>query len=161
MSKHRRYSVERKLEVVKAKQNGLTTEEVAAMFGVGTTSINIWAKAYAEKGLPGLEDESPGRPQQLSPKTQAAEKFIDRLAREHPGAGISKVQGLLFRHGLLSMARETVRRVLRRHGHEPQLQRFHRRNAPKRVRFFECAHPNDMWQTDIMTFMLKGQYRVY
>lgn len=25
----------------------------------------------------------------------------------------------------------------------------------------ERASPNDLWQTDIMTFMLKGQYWVY
>jgi hypothetical protein len=29
------------------------------------------------------------------------------------------------------------------------------------VKSFERANPNDLWQTDIMTFMLKGQYRAY
>jgi hypothetical protein len=36
-----------------------------------------------------------------------------------------------------------------------------RRNRPIRVKSFERACPNDLWQTDIMTVMLKGQYRVY
>jgi hypothetical protein len=35
-----------------------------------------------------------------------------------------------------------------------------RKNRPVKPRFFERANPNELWQTDIMTFMLKGQFRI-
>ncbi|MEW6557835.1 MAG: DDE-type integrase/transposase/recombinase, partial [Elusimicrobiota bacterium] len=34
-------------------------------------------------------------------------------------------------------------------------------NKPVQVRYFERSTPNALWQMDIMTFMLKGQYRIY
>lgn len=159
--KRKYYCVAEKLEVVKASQSGLAREDVAAMFGVGTTTVNVWVRAYEANGLPGLENFSPGRAQKLDSKTEAAEHLIDGIKQHAPEAGISKIQGFLYRHGLLKLGRETVRGILRRKGHEPQTQRMRRKNPPKQPRFFERATPNEMWQTDIMTFMLKGQYRVY
>lgn len=160
--RRRPYPIDQKLEVVKARQKGLKVQDVAVMFNVGTTTVRAWENAYAAKGLPGLENAPNGRPKALNPKTQAAEKILGELKQQHaPEAGISKAQGLLYRHGLLDLARETVRRILHRQGHEPQAARFKRKNPPKKVRFFERANPNDLWQTDIMTFMLKSQYRVY
>jgi len=158
----RPYPIAEKLEVIKARQKGLSVVDVAAMFHVGTTTVRAWEIAYNAKGLPGLENAPSGKPRALNAKTQAAEKVLAGLKQQHaPEAGISKSQGLLYRHGLLDLARETVRRILQRQGHEPQAERFKRKNPPKKVRFFERANPNDLWQTDIMTFMLKSQYRVY
>lgn len=159
--KVKRYTVAEKLEVVKARQSGMARADVAAMFGVGTTSVDIWLHAYEAKGLPGLENQLAGRPQPLDSKTEAAEALVDEIKQREPEAGISKIQGFLYRHGLLKLGRETVRGILRRKGHEPQTHRMRRHNPPKQARFFERANPNDLWQTDIMTFMLKGQYRVY
>jgi transposase InsO family protein len=75
--------------------------------------------------------------------------------------GIGKVQGLLYRLGLLKVSRGTVAKVLERQGHARKKMVKRRRNKPVQVRQFERAKPNDLWQTDIMTFMLRGQYRVY
>jgi transposase InsO family protein len=71
------------------------------------------------------------------------------------------VQGVLYRHGFLGLARETVRKLLRKSGRGPVLLGRRRRNNPPKVRSFERANPNELWQTDIMSFMIKGQYRVY
>ena len=87
--------------------------------------------------------------------------MVDGIKRADPDAGVGKVQGELSRHGFLSLARETVRRLLRGKGHGPILGRSRRRNRPAKVKSFERALPNEFWQTDIMSFMIKGQYRVY
>ena len=87
--------------------------------------------------------------------------LVKDVMKAEPEAGIGKIQGALYRQGFLQMARETVRSLLRRNGVGPQEVKLKRRNKPIRVRSFERACPNDLWQTDIMTFMLKGQYRVY
>lgn len=155
------FGIAEKLEIVQTRQQGLSLTDVAKMYGTNRHSVQKWARAYERSGLAGLEEAPVGRPRKLSQKVEAAEQIVKDVVKADPNAGIGKVQGALYRQGFLQMARETVRNLLRRNGVGPQEARPRRRNKPIRVRSFERACPNDLWQTDIMTFMLKGQYRVY
>lgn len=160
--KNKVYSVSEKMQVVESRQKGLTLREVSDLFKVSTMSVQKWTRRYEAGGLAGLEMSPNGNSRaSRNGRVQAAEQVIGEILKKEPEAGIGKVQGALFRHGFLSLARETVRKLLRGQGHGPQGTRFRRRNRPTRTRTFERANPNDLWQTDIMTFMLKGQYRVY
>ncbi len=159
--KNKVYSISQKLQVVESRQKGLTLKEVSDLFKVSGMSVLKWTKKYEAHGLAGLEQAPNGNSRRQSPKVAAAAQVVGEVLKAEPEAGVGKVQGALYRHGFLSLARETVRKLLRGRGHEPQETRFRRRNRPVRVRTFERATPNDLWQTDIMTFMLKGQYRVY
>ncbi len=150
-----------KLEIVQTRQKGLSVRDVAGMYGVSPTRVSRWTCAYEKCGIAGLESAPAGRRRQLSAKVEAAEQLVKELVKAEPDAGIGKVRGALYRQGFLSLARETVRKLLRRNGVGPQEVKLKRRNKPVRVKSFERACPNDLWQTDIMTFMLKGQYRVY
>jgi len=161
MVNRRVWKISEKLEIVEARLKGLTLNEVSELYKVRPATISDWTSAYESKGLAGLEPAPKGRRRQHSAKVAAAEQAVGEILKEQPEAGVSKVQGALYRHGFLDLARETVRKLLRGKGHGPQGERFRRRNRPKKVRTFERANPNDLWQTDIMTFMLKGQYRVY
>lgn len=153
--------VAEKLEIVQTRQQGLSLSDVGTMYGVHPTMVSKWTCAYERNGIAGLESGPKGRVRQFSPKVMVADQIIKDVVKAEPDAGISKVQGILYRRGFLSMARETVRKLLRRNGVGPQEVKLKRRNKPVRVKSFERACPNDLWQTDIMTFMLKGQYRVY
>ena len=155
------FSIAEKLEIVQTRRQGLSLADVAKMYGASRYSVQRWARAYERSGLAGLEEAPVGRPRRLSQKVEAAEQIVKDVVKADPDAGIGKVQGALYRQGFLQMARETVRNLLRRNGVGPQETKQRRRNKPIRVRSFERAAPNDLWQTDIMTFMLKGQYRVY
>jgi len=155
--------VSERLEIVKARQSGMTLREVSNLYGASTHAITYWTKSYETYGLPGLERKSGMsiRERQQSAKVEAAEGLIAAATAENPDAGISKIQGEVYRRGFLDLARETVRKIMRRQGTPPQERTRKRRNRPPVVKTFERANPNDLWQTDIMTFMLKGQYRVY
>jgi transposase InsO family protein len=155
------FGIAEKLEIVQTRQQGLSLADVAKMYGASQYSITRWAQAYERSGLAGLESAPTGRPRKLSQKVAAAEQLVKEVVKAEPSAGISKIQGALYRQGFLQMARETVRSLLRRNGVGPQEVKLKRRNKPIRVKSFERACPNDLWQTDIMTFMLRGQYRVY
>ncbi len=155
------FGIAEKLEIVQTRQQGLSLADVAKMYGASQYSIRRWAQAYERSGLAGLETAPAGRPRRHSQKVEAAEQIVKDVVKADPDAGIGKVQGALYRQGFLQMARETVRSLLRRNGVGPQEVKVKRRNKPIRVRSFERACPNDLWQTDIMTFMLRGQYRVY
>ncbi|MDD2803959.1 MAG: IS3 family transposase [Elusimicrobiales bacterium] len=162
MSVNKTYSISEKLQVVESRQKGLTLKEVSQLFKVSPVAVIRWTRRYEANGLAGLEPLPNGSTtRSRNAKAQAAAQVVGEVLKSDPEAGISKVQGVLFRHGFLSLARETVRKLLRRQGHGPQEVRFRRKNRPSRARTFERANPNDLWQTDIMTFMLKGQYRVY
>lgn len=162
MGKNRVFTISEKLQVVESRLKGLTLKEVSDLYGVSTAAVIRWTGRYEARGLAGLEPLPSHKPsEQRSSRVAAAEQAIGEVLKAEPEAGVGKVQGALYRHGFLSLARETVRKLLRGRGHEAQAQRFRRRNHPKRERTFERASPNDLWQTDIMTFMLKGQYRVY
>jgi transposase InsO family protein len=155
------FGIAEKLEIVQTRQQGLSLADVAKMYGASQYSIRRWAQAYERNGLAGLETAPTGRPRKLSQKVEAAEQLVKAVVKAEPEAGIGKIQGALYRQGFLQLARETVRSLLRRNGVGPQEVKLKRRNKPIRVKSFERACPNDLWQTDIMTFMLKGQYRVY
>jgi transposase InsO family protein len=161
MVNRRVWKISEKLEIVEARIKGLTLSEVSELYKVRPGTVSDWTSAYEARGLAGLEPAPKGRQRQHGAKVAAAEQAVGEILKEQPEAGVSKVQGALYRHGFLDLARETVRKLLRGRGHGPQGERFRRRNRPKKVRTFERANPNDLWQTDIMTFMLKGQYRVY
>ena len=158
----RQFSVSEKLEIVQARQQGLSFRDIGKMYGVSLQSVAKWALAYERNGLAGLESARKGKAlEDLSPQVVAAEQIVKEVTREEPEGGIGKVQGALYRRGFLDLARETVRQLLRRGGVEPREVKLKRRNKPPKVGSFERASPNDLWQTDIMTFMLRGQYRIY
>ncbi len=161
-SVRKQWAVSEKLEIVQARQSGLTLDEVKSLYGASATSISEWVEKYEKGGIAGLEDAPTGGVARTpSARVAAAEQLVDGIKSADPDAGVGKVQGELSRHGFLSLARETVRRLLRRKGHGPILGRSRRKNRPAKVRHFERALPNELWQTDIMSFMIKGQYRVY
>jgi transposase InsO family protein len=158
----RQWTVAEKLEAVQARQKGLTFDEISGLYGVSYKTLKIWEKSYEEGGIAGLEQATQRcSVRAASPKVESAEKILAEVTPTEVRAGVGKIQGALYRNGFLNLARETVRKLLRRNGHGPLHQSKPRRNKPKQVRHFERATPNEMWQTDIMSFMLKGQYRAY
>jgi transposase InsO family protein len=161
-AKKKQWTIAQKLEMVEARQSGLNLAEVAALYGAAATSVSGWTAKYEKGGLAALESApTGGAARGKSTRVEAAEQVVAEITKANPEAGVGKVQGELSRHGFLSLARETVRKLLRRQGHEPVVARTRRRNKPPKVKHFERALPNELWQTDIMTFMIKAQYRAY
>ena len=159
------WPVEKKLEAVRALQRGLTAQEVSALTGISKSLIYRCMRRYKKAGASGLARGYAARGSQKSrqsPKTAAAKQAVSQMGPLPEGTGVGQVQGLLYRLGFLKVSRGTVERAIesQRPTPKPRVRR-RRRNKPPQVRHFERARPNDLWQTDIMTFMLRGQYRVY
>ena len=161
-SLQKQWPVSEKLAVVQARQNGLTALEIGELYGVSGKAVRDWTEKYERGGIAALENAPRGvKAGETSPKVESAGKMVEEIKAANPEAGVGRVQGELERHGFLRLARETVRRLLRGQGHGPILGRSRRKNKKPKVRSFERALPNELWQTDIMSFMIKGQYRVY
>ena len=160
--KRKKWPLEIRLEAVRARRRGLSCAEVTGLTGMSLTAINRCVKAFKTHGVAGLDGPTrkaaPGR---KSAKRVAAEQALSQLGPLPEGTGVGKVQGLLYRMGFLKVSKGTVEKVMKTQLPERPKRRKRRRNKPVKVRNFERARPNELWQTDIMTFMLKGQYRVY
>ena len=158
------WPLEARLEAVKARQRGLSCREVSRLIGMSPSIVSRCVRDYQKHGEAGLAPRRKGprpAPARRSAKTLIAEQAVAQLGPQGELGGIGKVQGLLYRLGFLKVSRGTVGKVLERQGRVPKPMVRRRQNRPVKVRHFERAKPNDLWQTDIMTFMLRGQYRVY
>ena len=162
LRKYRRWPVEAKLEAVRARQRGLSVAEVSRLTGISTTIVNKSLRDYKKHGVAGLQAKQRcGTPTRQSAKLAAAEQALSQIGPVPAGTGVGRVQGLLYRLGFLKVSRSTAAKVAETQVPPLPKTRRHRRNKPVKVRSFERARPNELWQTDIMTFMLKGQYRLY
>ena len=129
----RQWAVSEKLEIVQARQSGLTLDEVKSLYGVSGTAVSDWTTRYEKGGIAGLETQpTGGAAHTRSRRVEAAEQLVDGIKGADPDAGVGKVQGELSRHGFLSLARETVRRLLRGKGHGPILGRSRRKISRRR-----------------------------
>jgi transposase InsO family protein len=158
------YPLEKKLEAVRAMQRGLKAAEVTALTGMCESAVYRCMRRYKKAGVDGLRRgwaSGKCKASRQAPKTTAAEQAVAQMGPLPEGTGVGKVHGLLYRLGFLKVSRGTVERVIKRQKPTPKPRARRRRNKPVQVRHFERARPNDLWQTDIMTFMLRGQYRVY
>ena len=94
------------------------------------------------------------RASRLSDITKRA---ILMLKQAHPDWGCQRISDVLARGPALAASATSVARVLRDAGYEVVEEPT--RRHPDRVRSFERAFPNHMWQTDLFSFVLKRQNR--
>jgi transposase InsO family protein len=79
------------------------------------------------------------------------------LKQAHPDWGCERISDMLVRGPALPASPNAVARVLRESGYE--LHEQPTRPHPDHVRSFERATSNQLWQTDLFTFILKRQNR--
>jgi transposase InsO family protein len=84
-------------------------------------------------------------------------RTILMLKAEHPEWGCQRISDMLVRGPALPACPSAVARVLHEAGYE--LEEVATRPHPDKVRRFERAKPNQLWQTDLFTFVLKRQNR--
>ena len=79
------------------------------------------------------------------------------LKTTHPDWGCQRISDMLLRGPALPASAGAVARVLHEAGY--QMDEEPTRPHPPQVRSFERAKPNQLWQTDLFTFVLKRQNR--
>src|SRR6202521_4125168 len=84
-------------------------------------------------------------------------RTILMLKEANPSWGCQRISDLLARGPALPASAGAVARVLHEAGYA--LEEVATRPHPDKVRHFERAKPNQLWQTDLFTFILKRQNR--
>ncbi len=138
-----------------------STMEVSRTLGIGYTTLVEWVRRYREGGAEGLiSTPKDGRARRPPRAEDPRRKAVADLRREHPEWGTRRISDVLRRFEALGVPESEVRRILHEEGLIPETRATTpaREHGPRR---FERAEPNQLWQSDIFTFLLRRHERLY
>jgi len=138
------------------QRSGLSATDFAPLVGLSKHTLYLWKKRFAEHGPAGLTDQPRGVAKG-SKVNEVTKRTILMLKQAHPEWGCQRISDELVRGPALSASASAVARVLHEAGY--QLEERVTRPHPDKVRSFERAKANQLWQTDLFTFVLKRQNR--
>jgi transposase InsO family protein len=148
-----------KLKVLQELNAGTAVADVSRAFGLALTTIALWRRAYATGGYEALFPKKAGRTAQGKGADDPRREAVLAMKKAHPEYGTRRIRDVLKRFEALPIGESEVRRML----HEANLM-----DAPAKrprpepePRRFERAEPNQLWQSDIFTFLLRRHERVY
>jgi len=139
------------------QRSGLAAGDFAPLVGISKHTLYLWKKRFSQHGPAGLA-EHPRGASTGSKLPEVTKRTIVMLKELHSEWGVQRISDELLRGPALSASATAVARVL----HEAGYQMEERRTRPhpeKQPHRFERAKPNQMWQTDLFTFVLKRQNR--
>jgi putative transposase len=138
------------------QRSGLPARDFGALVNISRHTLYAWKRRFEQLGPAGLIQQTKGaRPGSKLP--DLTKRTILMLKQAHPDWGCERISDMLMRGPALPACANAVARVLREAGYE--LVEQPTRPHPDHVRSFERATPNQLWQTDLFTFMLKRQNR--
>jgi transposase InsO family protein len=137
-------------------RSGLTAVEFGELVGLTSTTLYDWKRRFERDGPAGLMDRPRGmrRGSRLPEPTQRA---ILLLKSQHPEWGSERIRDMLMRAEGYGASAGAIVHVLREAGYEVE-ESASSAHAPQEQRF-ERARPNQLWQTDLFTFLLKRENR--
>jgi transposase InsO family protein len=138
------------------RRSGLPAGDFAALVGISKHTLYAWKKKFDRQGPAGLMDQPRGGPSG-SKLPDLTKRTILLLKESNPTWGCQRISDMLLRGPALPASPSAVARVLHEAGYE--LEEVVTRPHPDHVRSFERAKPNQLWQTDLFTFVLKRQNR--
>ena len=134
----------------------LPAREFADLFGLSPHTLYSWKQRFDAEGPAGLDDTPRGgtRGSRLSEPTRRA---ILMMKSAHPEWGQDRLHAMLLRSEGLSASPGAIARVLEEEGY--QVQEAPTQPHEPKVTRFERARPNQLWQTDLFTFLLRRENR--
>ena len=152
-----RFTAEQRLLILDSwLRSKLPAGDFAPLVGLSMHTLRAWKARFAEFGPAGLDDKPMGRPTG-SRLTEATKRAILLLKEQHPDWGQDRIAAVLLRAQGFSASASAIGRALVEAGYvaPPEPQQPHGQE-PKR---FERARANQLWQTDLFTFVLKRENR--
>ncbi len=137
-------------------RSGLPAGDFAPLVGLSKHTLYSWKKRFDESGPAGLMDQQRGGPKG-SRVHELTKRTILMLKQANPEWGCQRISDMLLRGPALPASPGAVSRVLHEAGYQVEEVATH--PHPDKQREFERATPNQLWQTDLFTFVLKRQNR--
>jgi transposase InsO family protein len=142
-------------------EHGLPVADVSESFGPSQAAIKSWIAKYEEGGAAALVPKKRGRGGTRKPSRAAQHKkqAVLEVKGEHPEYGTRRIRDVLARFETLGVSETQVRRILHEEGLiDWKAGKSARQHPPRR---FERSKPNEMWMSDIFTFLLRKHERLY
>lgn len=138
------------------QRSGLSARDFGALVGLNKATLLAWKARFDRSGPAGLDDRPRGAPtgSRLSEATQRA---ILMLKESHPEWGCERIRDVLLRGEGYAASPGAIAHLLRENGYEPE--EVATTPHEPAVQHFERARPNQLWQTDLFTFLLKRENR--
>src|SRR5579864_7496019 len=137
-------------------RSGLPAGDFAKLVGMSKHTLYSWKKRFDLEGPAGLMDRPRGAPGG-SRLPDLTKRTILMLKQANPDWGCQKISDMLLRGPALPASASAVATVLHEAGYVLKEEPTH--PHPDHVRHFERASANQLWQTDLFTFVLKRQNR--
>ena len=151
----RPYPYEFRIKMVRLYlEEGYSTTVLQEQFGVSSHSVVRWVKAYRQQGTEGLVAKL--RTGSKPKMTETVKRQIVGMKKKHPEYGPRRIADVLKRFFLVPTSATSVHKALSDEGLTKKAKRKPVKN-PAKPRFFERSKPNQLWQSDIMTFRLAGR----
>ena len=138
------------------QRSGLTARDFGALVSVSRHTLFTWKKKFDRLGPAGLMDQARGAPPG-SRLTEPTQRAILMLKQAHPEWGCERIRDVLLRGEGYSASPGAISHLLRENGYE--LEDVETSPHPPAVQHFERARPNQLWQSDLFTFLLKRENR--
>ena len=152
------YTSEQRMLILDAwLRSGLPAKDFGMLVGVSRHTLYSWKKRFEDMGPAGLEDRQRNRGRGTGRVSEATKRAILLLKHQNPTWGADRIHYVLIRSEGLAASVSAIRRVLADAGYEAEPQKAPRH--PDKPRRFERARANQMWQSDLFTFVLKRQNR--
>ena len=134
----------------------MTAGEFGRIAGISPHTLYAWRRRFEELGPAGLDAKRRGAPTG-SRVPEATKRAILMMKGQHEEWGCERIHDMLMRSEGFAASAGAVARVLREAGYESEERPTERHED--RPREFERAKPNQLWQSDLFTFLLKREGR--
>jgi len=133
----------------------LPASEFSGLVGVSAATLYTWRKRFEADGPAALLGHRKG--QKGSRLPEPTRRAILMMKDAHPDWGQDRIHDMMLRAEGLSASAGAIQRVLIEAGYK--VEEAATRPHPPQVRRFERTRPNELWQTDLFSFLLKRQRR--
>jgi transposase InsO family protein len=138
------------------QRSGLPAKDFGDLVNISAHTLYAWKKAFDEEGPAGLMEKPRGGPRGMK-LHDLTKRTILMLKEKNPEWGCQRISDMLLRGPALPASPASVAKVLHEAGYETVEEST--KPHPDKVRSFERARPNQLWQSDLFTFTLKRQNR--
>jgi transposase InsO family protein len=162
----RKWPPEVRLQVAQAVvDRGATAGSLSKAFGIPVTTVVDWTQRYRRFGADAKAwwtAEMKQRKAALERRKgmDARREAVVKSRQDHPEHGTRRIRDVMARFEGLGVSETTVRRILHEEGLLEKVPEPVAKPGPAAHRF-ERAEPNQLWQSDIFTFLLRRYQRLY
>lgn len=159
------FSLETRMKIIEEYlKSNISRHQFGKIWGVSATTLVRWLKAYEKFGAKGLEVGKVNeirKENELAPKPRGRKKVLKKIEevviekkKSFPEFGLKKLHDSLIRFQAIKVSTGTIKRILQDENLHTPPEPQKTKRKPDQIRRFERAHPMQLWQSDITSYLI-------